>query len=48
MRKGKETKDKAAVALGRRGGQKTKEKGPEYYSRIGKLGGRPKKKKLTA
>lgn len=32
--------------LGRRGGQTTKKKyGPEHYSRIGKMGGRPKLEK---
>jgi hypothetical protein len=37
-----------AVALGSKGGQKTAERGPEYYARIAamrktKAGGRPKK-----
>ena len=42
-----ENKNKAAVELGRRGGQKTAERGPEYYAEIQakrkeRKGGRPK------
>jgi len=41
-------KDRAAVTLGRRGGRKTAERGPEYYRKISglrktKAGGRPRK-----
>jgi hypothetical protein len=43
-------KDRAAVSLGRRGGRKTAERGPEYYRKISalrktKAGGRPRKKR---
>ncbi len=38
-------KDQNAVKLGRKGGRSTKKKyGQEHYKKIGKLGGRPKKK----
>ncbi len=37
-------KNKHAVELGKRGGQQTlKKHGKDYYSRIGKMGGKPKK-----
>jgi len=42
------SKDKAAVSLGRRGGKKTAERGPDYFKKIQAMrkerkGGRPKK-----
>lgn len=47
----RKTKNPYAVALGSRGGQKTAERGPEYFSKIAAMrkerkGGRPRKSGL--
>lgn len=38
-------KNEAAVSLGRLGGLKTKEKGPEYYRKIQELSAKKRRKK---